>query len=546
MMNPQNRTMTDKMPLQGWGDLGWDGPEGVSLDDAEGVRRVLLDLEKPAAATWQDGQMRLVSGGQPQAGRSPSQGLWVGYAGPRPLNSLGSQEFCEVYGTRAALYGGAMANAIASEAMVIALGQAGLMGSFGAAGLSLERVEAALENIQTQLPRGPYAFNLIFNLHDPAMEMRTAELYAARGVKVVEASAYVDVTAPLVLYRASGLEADEHGQVRARSRLIVKLSRPEVAQRFLAPAPADVVDSLLTVGKITPMQAELLRRAPMADDITVEADSGGHTDNRPLVCVLPAIRQLRDEMLAEGKSPWRVRVGAAGGISTPEAAAAALAMGAEYLVTGSVNQACVESGASAHTRRLLAEAGLADVTMAPAADMFEMGVRVQVLKRGTLFPMRAAKLYEVYSRYPSIESIPTGEREKLEKQIFQRTLDSVWEETRQFFAQRDPKELARAEADPHQKMALVFRWYLGLSSRWSNRGEKGREMDYQIWCGPAMGAFNIWTRGSYLQQPENRHVVDVNRHILIGAAYLSRLQALESQGVRLPEAVRRYFPLSPA
>jgi len=518
----------------------------VSLDDAEGVRQVLLDLDQPVAAVWRDGQMRLVSGGHPLPGHSPSQGFWVGYAGPRPLESLGSQEFCAAYGTCAALYGGAMANAIASEAMVTALGQAGLMGSFGAAGLSLERVEAALENLQTQLPQGPYAFNLIFNLHDPAMEMRTAELYIARGVRVVEASAYVDVTAPLVLYRASGLEADEQGQVRTSNRLIVKLSRPEVAQRFLAPAPADVVDSLLTAGKITPMQAELLRRAPMADDITVEADSGGHTDNRPLVCVLPAIRQLRDEMLAEGKSPWRVRVGAAGGISTPEAAAAALAMGAEYLVTGSVNQACVESGASEHTRRLLAEAGLADVTMAPAADMFEMGVRVQVLKRGTLFPMRAAKLYEVYSRYPSIESIPAGEREKLEKQIFQRTLDSVWEETRQFFAQRDPKELARAEADPHQKMALVFRWYLGLSSRWSNRGEKGREMDYQIWCGPAMGAFNIWTQGSYLQQPENRRVVDVNRHILIGAAYLSRLQALENQGVRFAEAVRRYFPLSPA
>ena len=29
--------------------------------------------------------------------------------------------------------------------------------------------------------------------------------------------------------------------------------------------------------------------------------------------------------------------------------------------------------------------------MAPAADMFEMGVKLQVLKRGTMFPMRAAQ-----------------------------------------------------------------------------------------------------------------------------------------------------------
>jgi hypothetical protein len=33
-------------------------------------------------------------------------------------------------------------------------------------------------------------------------------------------------------------------------------------------------------------------RVPLACDITVEADSGGHTDNRPLSVLLPASRQL--------------------------------------------------------------------------------------------------------------------------------------------------------------------------------------------------------------------------------------------------------------
>ncbi len=83
-------------------------------------------------------------------------------------------------------------------------------------------------------------------------------------------------------------------------------------------------------------------------------------------------------------------------------------MGAAYVVTGSVNQACVESGTSDAVRKMLAEAGQADVTMAPAADMFEMGVKVQVLKRGTMFAMRAAKLYELYRAYPSLGSDPGG------------------------------------------------------------------------------------------------------------------------------------------
>jgi len=50
--------------------------------------------------------------------------------------------------------------------------------------------------------------------------------------------------------------------------------------------------------------------------------------------------------------------------------------------------------------------------MAPAGDMFEMGVKVQVLKRGTMFAMRAQKLYELYTRYSAWEDVPQQEREK--------------------------------------------------------------------------------------------------------------------------------------
>ncbi len=92
------------------------------------------------------------------------------------------------------------------------------------------------------------------------------------------------------------------------------------------------------------------------------------------------------------------------------------------------------------------------------------------------------------------------------------------------------------------KMALIFRWYLGLSSRWSNSGEKGRETDYQIWCGPAMGSFNDWVRGSYLADPNNRKVVDVANHIMRGAAYLFRIQSLKMQGLQMPATYMQYRP----
>jgi acyl carrier protein len=233
---------------------------------------------------------------------------------------------------------------------------------------------------------------------------------------------------------------------------------------------------------------------------------------------------------------------AAGGISTPHSALAAFMMGAAYVVSGSVNQACVEAGASPHTKKLLAEADMADVIMAPAADMFEMGVKVQVLKRGTLFAMRAQKLFDLYKAYNAVEEIPQAEREKLEKQIFRQSIDTVWNETVAFFNNRDPDQITRAANNPRRKMALIFRWYLGLSSRWSNIGEKGREIDYQIWCGPSIGAFNDWVRGSYLEEPANRRVVDVATHIMTGAAYLYRLQHLRMQGLDLPAQFSYYEP----
>jgi PfaD family protein len=178
--------------------------------------------------------------------------------------------------------------------------------------------------------------------------------------------------------------------------------------------------------------------------------------------------------------------------------------------------------------------------------MFEMGVKVQVLKRGTMFPMRAAKLYELYRAYPSLEVIPDSEKVVLEKTIFRSSLDDIWNQTRSFFLKRDPSQLDRADRDPKHKMALVFRWYLGQSSRWANKGEESRKIDFQIWCGPAMGAFNEWTKGSYLEEPRNRQVASVALNILYGAAVLLRTMHLRFQGVRLPPYVPRVVPISPA
>ena len=515
--------------------------------DEKTIVSMLRDLDHPLYIVQHQGQLGVTNEDTSRMSANGNLNT-VKYIASVPalrIEDLGNPVFKAFHNTHYAYYAGSMAHAISSEKMVIEMGKAGFLSSFGAGGVPPGPLESSILNIQDALPNGPYAFNLIFNPNEPALERKAVELYLKHGVSTIEASAFLDLSIGLVHYRLSGLEAMPDGSVQINNRIIAKLSRREVAALFMQPAPDDIIRQLLAEGRINEQQANLANHVPMADDITVEADSGGHTDNRPLVCQFPSITALRDEIQAKYNYEKPLRIGAAGGISTPTAALAAFMMGADYIVTGSVNQACVESGTSDHTRSLLAQADMADVMMAPAADMFEMGVKVQLLKRGTLFPIRAQKLYEIYKNHASIETIPIAERQKLEKQVFKKGLDQIWEETVQFFSARDPDQVERASYDPKYKMALIFRWYLGLSSHWSNRGEKGREMDYQIWCGPAMGTFNDWVRGTYLEHPQNRHVVDIARQILTGTAYQYRIQSLKMQGVQVTAQMTNYYPKEP-
>jgi PfaD family protein len=181
--------------------------------------------------------------------------------------------------------------------------------------------------------------------------------------------------------------------------------------------------------------------------------------------------------------------------------------------------------------------------MAPAADMFELGIKVQVLKRGTMFPLRAAKLYDLYTQYHSFADIPENQQSILERDFFRKRYHEEWDQTRRFFLARDPVQVERAEKDPRHQMALVFRSYLGQSSTWANTGEPSRKIDYQIWCGPSIGAFNAWVKGSFLEKPQNRKAVNVALNLLLGASVITRFRWLQVQGIEIPIDAAHFYPL---
>ncbi|MFF8729485.1 hypothetical protein ACF073_23745 [Streptomyces sp. NPDC015171] len=76
-------------------------------------------------------------------------------------------------------------------------------------------------------------------------------------------------------------------------------------------------------------------------------DPTGHTDAGNAYVRMPAMSELRDRVTREEGYAEPVPPGAAGGTGTPQAALAAFALRADFIVTGSANQCTVEAATSA-------------------------------------------------------------------------------------------------------------------------------------------------------------------------------------------------------
>jgi trans-AT polyketide synthase/acyltransferase/oxidoreductase domain-containing protein len=427
---------------------------------------------------------------------------------PEPAHQLGSAVFRQRYGLKYAYVAGAMFRATSSVALVVRMGQAGMIGYFGAGGLDLPETESAIQQIQNQLKDGqPWGINLLANHDDPLQERAWVELFLKYGVRYIEAAAFMQMTLPLALFRIRGLRRDSEGKIRCDHHIMGKVSRLEVAEVFLSPVPMHLINNLLAEGAISAEQAEMAREVPVSQDICVEADSGGHTDGGIPTILLPTMLRLRQRLAERYQYREPLCIGLGGGIGTPEAAAAAFAMGADFILTGSVNQCTVESGATEIVKALLQDVSIHDMAYAPAGDMFEFGSRVQVLKKKVLFPMRANRLYALYTHYDSLEAIPEAERSKLERSVFKRPFAEIWEECLRYLkaAGRD-KDIAQAQANPKVRMARVFRWYFMYSTQLSFSNSPDDLVNYQVQTGPALGAFNQWVKGTELEPWQQRHV----------------------------------------
>ncbi|MBO9489814.1 ACP S-malonyltransferase [Endozoicomonas sp. G2_1] len=430
--------------------------------------------------------------------------------------ALGSPSFKAKFGIKYNVVSGAMFRGISSTEIVSKMANAGMIGFFGSGGLALQDLKVAIHKIKANSRQdAKWGANLLHLPNDNDQEVKVVELYLKENVNLVEAAGFISVTSAVVQFRFHGAYIDPSGDTIIPNSVFAKISRPDIAKSFIAPPSEKILSQLLSEGRLTQSEVQIARTNPTANVITVEADSGGHTDGGNISALLPVIKKQVESAKAQFNYTRDIFVGAAGGIGTAESIAAAFILGADYIVTGSINQCSVESGTSDKVKQMLSQASVYDTTYAPAGDMFELGAKVQVLNKGTLFAPRANKLYQLYRQYNGIDEIPITVRESIEKLYFKKSIDDVWNETSQYFRKVGKGfEIEKAQCTPKHKMALIFRWYFAHSIKSAMSGDETQVANFQIHCGPAMGAFNDAVKDTIFASWQNRNVDKIALYLM--------------------------------
>ena len=265
------------------------------------------------------------------------------------------------------------------------------------------------------------------------------------------------------------------GACSGGNHLFAKISRPEVARRFLAPAPPEMLDALVAAGQLTrgggrPRAARAAGRGRHRRG-RLRRPHRQPAAGRALPDASPA---LRDELAAAHGYAPPIRVGAAGGLGTPARGGRGVRAGRRLRAdrlgepgrrrVGPLGRGQALLAAGRHRRRDHG-AGRRHVR----AGRQGAGAAARHAVRAA----RAAAATSSTSRHASLEAIPAGERDAAREGDLPAPLDDGLASRRErFCAARDPRQIERAErATRSTAWRWCFRWYLGQSSRWAIAGD---------------------------------------------------------------------------
>jgi NAD(P)H-dependent flavin oxidoreductase YrpB (nitropropane dioxygenase family) len=246
--------------------------------------------------------------------------------------------------------------------VVAAVSMAGGMGILGTTRQTVEELEYDLKWLDEHLGERPYGVDLLFPVNSKGedLDQLRADIPAEHTEFVNGLRDRFSIPAPKEV-GGHNKEADNliPTHFGAREKFTVAMAhRPRIVASALGPAPLDLVKEVHDSGRLivglvgSPGQAS--RHVAAGADIIVAqgTEAGGHTGEISTLVLVP---QVVDEVPG-------TPVLAAGGIGDGRQVAAALALGAEGVWTGSIWLATHESDVEEQVKRKLVAASSRDTT----------------------------------------------------------------------------------------------------------------------------------------------------------------------------------------
>jgi trans-AT polyketide synthase/acyltransferase/oxidoreductase domain-containing protein len=414
---------------------------------------------------------------------------------------LGSKSFRDTYNLRESYVIGSMGRGISGAEVLKSAARNGLLSIGGTDGLTQSQIRTLIQEAKVNDENSAVQGFHMSYAYSEKNESELINLYLEEKVKLLFVSGYSTVSKNLIKYKVKGLSKDADGNIRENNHIMASVSRTEVAESFMKPAPERIIDALLKDGEITDEQALLAKSVPVSRDICVEADGGGYTNRVSMFAAFPAIEAIAKKINKSNGYSEKIRVGVSGGIGSAKAAAAAFLMGADFIVTGSVNQCTVEASTSDTVKKMLSSLTIQDIGYVSAGDIYDPGRMIQVVKKGSLFKARADKLYRICQSGEGIKAIDQGTKEQLETRYFGKKIEEIIQEIL----------LEDVGEHPQEQLVLLYKWYLKKAMEWAIEGNDDKQTDYCIMCGCSIGSFNEMVKGTELESWKNRTIESVSK-----------------------------------
>lgn len=400
----------------------------------------------------------------------------------RKENSLGNSQFKNEYEVDYSYIVSGLRKGITSVEMIKKLRENNILGFIGIDGLKEDEIIEIIEEAKQKIPNKYIGVHITNDLYNVERTNKIIDYLIAQHISNVEISGFSKPNAALIKYRLKGISIGNDNTLTSINKILVHVNSVKNAEEFMVPIPTEILNELVLEGEISEKIASKIKNIPLCDDICIDNDKNG----------FEMLNYLKEENNSKNNDFLKkVRIGIGGRIGCPLAVAISFFSGADFILTTSINQCTIEARTSNYVKELLQNTTENDFSNAPIDELFEFGTRFSVLKKGSLYHIRALKLYEIYCQYSSFEEIPDEVKRTIFVKYFKTTYEEVFDMSTKELSDEEKQKI---EEQPKEKMVLMFKKMLEKCYNDACIGNIENQANYLVLASSDMSDLNYFLK----------------------------------------------------